>query len=63
VGYDDIDYAESAAVPLSTVRQPTELLAHHAVRLVLDEANDPEHLHEHLKLPPELIVRKSSAAS
>jgi LacI family transcriptional regulator len=62
VGYDDIDYAESAAVPLSTVRQPTELLADHAVRLVLDEANNPDHVHEQLKLTPELIVRESSAA-
>lgn len=63
VGYDDIDYAGSAVVPLSTVRQPTELLAHHAVRLVIAEAQDPEHPHEHLKLPPDLIVRKSSGAS
>lgn len=62
VGYDDIDYAESAVVPLSTVRQSTELLAEHAVRLVLDEANDPEHQHEQLKLAPELIVRESSAS-
>jgi len=61
VGYDDIDYAESAVVPLSTVRQSTELLAEHAVRLVLDEANDREHEHEQLKLAPELIVRESSA--
>lgn len=63
VGYDDIDYAESAVVPLSTVRQPTELLADHAVRLVLDEAEDPEHQHEQLKLAPKLIVRESSAPS
>jgi LacI family transcriptional regulator len=61
VGYDDIDYAESAVLPLSTVRQSTGLLAEHAVRLALDEANNPEHEHEQLKLTPELIVRESSA--
>jgi LacI family transcriptional regulator len=62
VGYDDIDYAESAVVPLSTVRQATEQLAEHAVRLALDEANNPGHEHEQRKLAPELIVRESSAA-
>lgn len=61
VGYDDIDYAESAIVPLSTVRQSTGLLAEHAIRLVLDEADDPDHRHEQLKLAPELIVRESSS--
>ncbi|WP_022892603.1 LacI family DNA-binding transcriptional regulator [Agromyces subbeticus] len=61
VGYDDIDYAESAIVPLSTVRQSTGLLAEHAIRLVLDEADDPDHSHEQLKLSPELIVRESSS--
>lgn len=61
VGYDDIDYAESAVVPLSTVRQATDQLAEHAVRLVLDEAHNTDHVHEQLKLAPELIVRESSA--
>lgn len=61
VGYDDIDYAESAVIPLSTVRQSTELLAENAVRLVLDEANNPKHKHEQCRLSPELIIRESSA--
>lgn len=61
VGYDDIDYAQSAVVPLSTVRQSTELLAERAIELVLAESNDPEHEHQQLRLPPELLVRESSA--
>ncbi|GAA2085897.1 LacI family DNA-binding transcriptional regulator [Pseudolysinimonas kribbensis] len=61
VGYDDIDYAASAIVPLSTIRQPKRDLAREAVRLVLDEATDKAgHRHEHLQLPPELVVRESS---
>jgi LacI family transcriptional regulator len=63
VGYDDIDYAASAIVPMSTVRQPVDLLARESVRLVLGEKGaDPDHVHEHLLLEPELIVRESSRA-
>lgn len=63
VGYDDIDYAASAIVPMSTVRQPVDLLARESVRLVLGEKGaDPDHVHEHLLLDPELIVRESSRA-
>ncbi|WP_166982386.1 LacI family DNA-binding transcriptional regulator [Paramicrobacterium fandaimingii] len=61
VGYDDIDYAASAIVPLTTVRQPKESLAHEAVRLVLDHAAaGTSHVHEHSLLPPELVVRAST---
>ncbi|MBZ2196255.1 substrate-binding domain-containing protein [Ruania sp. N2-46] len=63
VGYDDIDYAQSAIVPLTTVRQPVDQLAEHAVRLVLDEADNPEHVHEHRGLRPELVVRASTAGN
>ena len=63
VGYDDIAYASSAIVPLSSVRQPRDLLAAEAVRLVLSEYADPAaHVHEKVRLAPELIVRASSAA-
>jgi LacI family transcriptional regulator len=61
VGYDDIDYAASAIVPLTSVRQPLDVLAHEAVRLVLDDAApDSDHVHEHLLLPPVLVVRAST---
>jgi len=60
VGYDDVDYAESAIVPLTTVHQPVHDLAKEAVRLVLDEADNPEHEHENILLEPRLILRESS---
>lgn len=60
VGYDDIDYSESAIVPLTTIRQPTEAIAEHAVRLVLDEANRTDHQHERVRLMPELVIREST---
>ncbi|WP_405097652.1 LacI family DNA-binding transcriptional regulator [Micromonospora sp. NBC_01412] len=62
VGYDDIDFAAAAAVPLSSVRQPREQLGRTAAQLLLDETNDPEHRHQHVVFQPELVVRRSSAA-
>ncbi|WP_426188320.1 LacI family DNA-binding transcriptional regulator [Microbacterium sp. TWP3-1-2b2] len=62
VGYDDIDYAASAIVPLTTIHQPRQALATEAVRLVLDHAaTGGAHEHEHLLLPPQLVVRESTA--
>ena len=37
VGYDDIDFAAAAAVPLSSVRQPRHQLGRSAAQLLLDE--------------------------
>lgn len=63
IGYDDIDYAASAIVPMSTVRQPVELLARESIRLILAEKGaGVDHVHEHLLLDPQLIVRESSRA-
>jgi DNA-binding LacI/PurR family transcriptional regulator len=62
VGYDDIEFAAAAAVPLSSVRQPRELLGRTAAQLLLDEVNDAAgHEHEQRMFEPELVVRDSSA--
>jgi LacI family transcriptional regulator len=60
VGYDDIDFAAAAAVPLSSVRQPRQELGARAAELVLDEASDPGHMHQQVVFQPELVVRGSS---
>jgi LacI family transcriptional regulator len=61
VGYDDIEFAAAAAVPLSSVRQPREQLGRTATQLLLDEVNDPaRHQHRHVVFQPELVVRDSS---
>ncbi|MFY1694879.1 MULTISPECIES: LacI family DNA-binding transcriptional regulator [unclassified Solwaraspora] len=61
VGYDDIDFAAAAAVPLSSVRQPRQRLGHTAATLLLDEAASPgTHRHEQVVFDPELVVRESS---
>jgi LacI family transcriptional regulator len=63
VGYDDIEFASAAAVPLTSVRQPTNLLGRTAAELLLDEARrEPGHVHRQVQFTPELIVRESSVA-
>jgi len=61
VGYDDIDFARAAAVPLSSVRQPAELLGRSAMELLQEEVESAEqHRHRQVIFQPDLIVRESS---
>jgi LacI family transcriptional regulator len=61
VGYDDIDFAAAAAVPLSSVRQPREQLGRSAAQLLLEEVGDDGHQHRHVVFQPDLVVRASSS--
>ncbi|MFT4166016.1 MAG: LacI family DNA-binding transcriptional regulator [Microlunatus sp.] len=67
IGYDDISFAASAAVPLSSIRQPREALGRRAAELLFDEiaAADDNSGHEHrsVRFTPELVVRRSSKLS
>ncbi len=64
VGYDDIEFAGAAAVPLSSVRQPRHLLGQTAADLLLAESTaDRDHVHQQVVFRPELVVRRSSVAS
>ena len=61
IGYDDIDFAAAAAVPLSSVRQPRQLLGRTAAQLLLDEAlGEGSHQHRQVVFEPELVVCRSS---
>ncbi|EWC59615.1 Transcriptional regulator of rhamnose utilization, LacI family [Actinokineospora spheciospongiae] len=60
VGYDDIEFAAAAAVPLTSVRQPRRKLGATAAELLLREVQDPDHVHEQVLFTPELVVRTSS---
>lgn len=62
VGYDDIDFAAAAAVPLTSVRQPRHELGSRAAALLLDEATNDDHQHEQVVFTPELIARQSTSA-
>ncbi|OIV36876.1 LacI family transcriptional regulator [Mangrovactinospora gilvigrisea] len=64
VGYDDIEFAAAAAVPLSSVRQPARLIGRTAARLLIEEtdpATAPEHHHQRVVYEPELVVRRSTS--
>lgn len=61
IGYDDIEFSAAAAVPLSSVRQPTYQLGRIATELLLEECDDAEgHAHQQVMFQPELVVRESS---
>ena len=55
VGFDDIDFAGAAAVPLTSVRQPRHELGRAAAELLLDEADNPDHVHQQISFTPELV--------
>ncbi|MFI6789650.1 LacI family DNA-binding transcriptional regulator [Nonomuraea sp. NPDC050383] len=62
LGYDDIDFAAAAAVPLSSIRQPREQLGHTGALMLLEEANQPDfHEHRQVIFQPDLIERASTA--
>ena len=60
VGYDDIEFAAAAAVPLTSVRQPRHRLGRRAAELLYDETHDPDHVHQQILYTPELVVRAST---
>jgi LacI family transcriptional regulator len=62
VGYDDIDFAAAAAVPLTSVRKPRQDIGRRAAELLLDEAR-PGHRHEQPLFEPVLVVRDSSTTN
>jgi len=60
VGFDDIEFAAAAAVPLTSVRQPRQELGRAAAALVIDEATNPDHVHQQPLFVPELVARAST---
>ncbi len=62
IGFDDIPFAAAAAVPLSSMRQPSRMIGRTALRILLEEAADPESIARQTVFQPELIVRRSTSA-
>ena len=64
IGYDDITFAASAAVPLSSIRQPSADLGRRAAELLLEEieavGQKVDHDHQQVRFTPELVVRRST---
>lgn len=62
VGYDDIDFAAGAAVPLTSIAQPSHEIGATAMELLLAESEDAERERQHVVLQPSLVVRRSTDA-
>ncbi|PRY41777.1 LacI family DNA-binding transcriptional regulator [Umezawaea tangerina] len=61
LGYDDIEFAADAAVPLSSIRQPTLHIGRTAAQLLVEECDHPRsHAHQQIMFRPELVVREST---
>ncbi|HZB29682.1 MAG TPA: substrate-binding domain-containing protein, partial [Streptosporangiaceae bacterium] len=61
IGYDDIELAATAAVPLTTVRQPRHALGWAAAEMAIAETTDGDrHDHQHMILTPDLVIREST---
>ncbi|MRJ76506.1 substrate-binding domain-containing protein [Aeromicrobium sp. SMF47] len=61
IGYDDIDFAASAAIPLSSVRQPAHDMGSVAARTLIGVIADPAGSKvQHVTLKPQLVVRRST---
>jgi len=60
IGFDDIAFAAAAAVPLSSVRQPSRMIGQTALRVLLEECEDPTMIPRQTAFRPELVIRAST---
>lgn len=61
LGYDNIEFAPSAAVPLSSIAQPSYQMGVTAADLLLNECEDGgSHEHQQIRFQPQLVERAST---
>jgi LacI family transcriptional regulator len=60
IGFDDIDFASAAVVPLSSIRQPRHEIGATALRILREEAAEPDLPPRRIVFQPELVVRAST---
>jgi LacI family transcriptional regulator len=60
IGFDDIAFAEAAAVPLSSMRQPSRDIGRTALRILLEEVEEPTLPPRQTVYIPQLIARAST---
>ena len=63
LGFDNVAYAESAIIPLSTVSQTPYQLGYTMGEQMLGEIDaKPGHLHQHVVFQPQIVARSSTKA-
>lgn len=63
IGYDDIDFAASTIVPLSSIAQPATLIGRTAIELLMNEDPGGNSTERTVVFQPELVVRRSTAGA
>lgn len=58
--YDDIDFAAYLRVPLTTVRQPKDMIGCKGTELLINKIKTGNREPQHLILKPELVIRQST---
>jgi LacI family transcriptional regulator len=61
IGYDDIDFAGNAVVPLSSIRHPAGLIGSTAVDILLSELENPSLSRRQVVFQPALVARASTS--
>ena len=62
VGFDDVHVSAHIQPPLTTIREPVAEIANAAIDLLLERIRGGADLHGKLRLPGELVIRRSTAA-
>jgi LacI family transcriptional regulator len=63
IGVDDIPLVAYFEPPLTTLRQDFYAIGREAAKLLVRAVENPETPRQHLRLPAELLVRRSTAAN
>jgi len=62
IGYDDIVFSAAAAIPLTSIRQPSRRMGSAAATLLIEELADPQNFRSRsIVYEPQLVVRASTA--
>lgn len=59
IGYDDSFYANLCSIPLTTIRQPIEMLGSRSFEILMERIQNPDRVHQDYLYPPALIRRAS----
>lgn len=60
VGYDDIPFAESETMSMTTVKQPIQYMANQSIDILVSRMRTPEEPAVHMLVSPSLIVRRTT---
>ncbi|MCU1439686.1 MAG: LacI family transcriptional regulator [Rhodoglobus sp.] len=60
IGYDDIDFASTTSVPLTSIRQPMEIIGRKAVEMIEAQREGGSKKREHITIEPTLVPRDST---